>query len=195
MGIHSKMSYALYGGIAVVVGIGAYKYFNSSAIDADNNDDESESENSTQQQTTKQQPKFRSLNPKVFQPLELPLHKQETHKKVSDIWHKPLEETAVFIDLPRLAKRMDISVDGKSVLEPQDNQETMQAVANVVECVARFAESEQHFQLIQKELRNLAVRSEHSAASIWIKELFIDTIGIDSFTTTIFRCIHQGLVM
>jgi hypothetical protein len=56
-------------------------------------------------------------------------------------------------------------------------------------------ESDESFARIEKHCRELASKNEHSAASIFVKELFVDTIGEESATTTVFRCVHQGLVM
>ena len=114
-------SYLLLVGALGVAAVAVKFFFLSSPNDDanDTNDDDGDASN-------EQERKFKSLRPAPSD-LKLPTHKVECHAKIFEIFeNKPLKQTATFIDLPRLAKRIDV-FDGDSSLTGSDsaNQEAM----------------------------------------------------------------------
>lgn len=159
-------------------------------------DDETDGEESSDVSTTSNI-QLRSLSPKRHSDWTLPQTKTDTHAKIAEIFWKPFDAGAVFIDLPRLAKRMDLSDDGQIVsLGLRDDATPLQVLARVIALVAARTETAERAQRIaDAAAAALNDASSSGVPQLLLKDLFNDVIGLESKCAHVFRGIHQGVVM
>jgi hypothetical protein len=166
--------------------------------DDDDDDNGDESSTSTTSTTTTMATangndlKFRSLRPGSAA-FDLPANKRDAHQKIAEIYTtKPLKQTAVFIDLPRLAKRIDVYRNGEPLFVDGESASALTALATVVKLVAQQFETPERYTAIATCCDDIARERENGEISVTIGNLFLNTIGEQSKTATIFKAIHQG---
>jgi hypothetical protein len=162
---------------------------------SDNDDDDSDDDESSEVSSTSPAVQLRSLSPKRHSEWTLPQTKTDTNAKIADIFWKPLE--AIFIDLPRLAKRIELFDDDQPVsLGLRDDATPLQVLARVIALVAARTETAAQAQRIADAAASaLNDASSSGVPHLLVKDVFADPIGAESKCALVFRGIHQGIVM
>ena len=148
---------------------------------------------STPNRTTK------TLLPKSLQEPQLPEDHQVVEDKLRTILAKEWKDILVFKDTYRLARRFHVYDQGKRVIDGAHpkwkNSSPLQVFCAVVVEVAARVEVPSRVKAIRAACAKVCEADGDSPPDLLIKQLFEKTIGLESRTATVFRPVHQGVIM
>jgi hypothetical protein len=155
------------------------------SVDDDDDGDESVSSTPTPAATA-----FTSLNKVAAQPMSLPAHKTACESKLRAVYNG--KSTNVTIDLPRLAKRVEIYENGK-LISDAESMDAMRAVSHVVKLLAAHFESRDKIAAIDRVCDSVAAASDQGEPSALVKSV-LDVVG-ECATSRVLRTVNQAIVM
>lgn len=141
----------------------------------------------------------KTLLPKSLQQPKLPEDHAEVAKKLRDILDKPWDQVLVFKDTYRLARRFQVYDGGKRVIDGSSlslaDQSPIKTFCRVVQCIADRLETPARAAVINKACNAIVETESDAPPDLLIRQLFEQSIGLNSRTAAVFRPVHQGVIM
>jgi hypothetical protein len=141
----------------------------------------------------------KTLLPKSLQQPKLPEDHVEVAKKLRDILDKPWDQVLVFKDTYRLARRFQVYDGGKRVIDGSSpslaDQSPIKTFCRVVQCIADRLETPPRAAIINKACNAIVATESDAPPDLLIRQLFEQSIGLNSRTAAVFRPVHQGVIM
>jgi hypothetical protein len=141
----------------------------------------------------------KTLLPKSLQQPKLPEDHVEVAKKLRDILDKPWDQVLVFKDTYRLARRFQVYDGGKRVIDGSSpslaDQSPLKTFCRVVQCIADRLETPARAAVINKACNAIVATESDAPPDLLIRQLFEQSIGLNSRTAAVFRPVHQGVIM
>jgi hypothetical protein len=137
----------------------------------------------------------KTLRATSVKPISFPADIKSCESKLREIWSRPVGTGTTFKDLPRLAKRVSLSVDGTAVTLPATATEsTVATLAELIRAIALRLEAADKAALVSAACDALSAQDQHETPELHVGKVF-ELLGATSATEAVFRSIHQGVIL